>query len=99
MSAYNTLVGKPEGKKPTRETGADWMIILWRARWGVAVDIAWQRTCKQQSQMQQRKRPAFSMWSVPVMTSCNNGGIFDGVFFGVRRQAILGEAVQRRPIA
>jgi hypothetical protein len=23
MSAYNTLVGKPEGKKPTRETGAD----------------------------------------------------------------------------
>jgi hypothetical protein len=47
---------------------------------GVAVDVASQRTRKQQSLMQQWKRTAFSLWSVPVMTSCNNGGILDGVF-------------------
>jgi hypothetical protein len=57
---------------------------------GEAVDVAWQRTRTQQSLMQQWKRPAFSLWSVPVMTSCNNGGILDGVFFGVRPQAIVG---------
>jgi hypothetical protein len=45
---------------------------------------------------QQWKRPAFSLWSVPVMTSCNNGGILDSVFFGVRPQAILGKAVEAR---
>jgi hypothetical protein len=50
---------------------------------GVTVDVAWQRTRTQQSLMQHWKQPEFSLWSVPVMTSCNSGGFLDGVLFGV----------------